>query len=140
MGINYRRVFVGGLLAAVVIILSAATMVPVVGDQLDLALARFDLPPLSASAMVFFAVVSLTVGLAVVWLYAALQPRLRSGPLTAIKAALFIWLIFCFFPNAANVAYGFMPVKLTVIGILWGLFELVAAALIGSRFYHDRQP
>ena len=43
-----------GLIAGFIIILSAATMVPVVGDEMDLALAKFNLPPLSIGDMIFF--------------------------------------------------------------------------------------
>jgi hypothetical protein len=137
MGINIKRVLIGGLVAGVVIICSAIAMVPVVGNEMDLALLRFGLPPLSKGAMAYFAGVSLMLGMTLVWLHAAMLPRLKQRTKTAIAAALILWLHGCFFANVAMVMYGFMPVKLTVIGTTWGLFELLAGSLIGTRFYRD---
>jgi hypothetical protein len=134
---NTKRIVLGGLIAAVIIILSAITMVPVVGNEMDLALAKFNLPPLSTGDMAYFVVVSLVLGFAVVWLYAVMLPRLKSHTKTAITAALFMWLIGYFFPNISMVVYGFMPVKLTIIGTVWGFFELLIASLIGTRFYKE---
>lgn len=127
----------GGLVAGFIIILSAATMVPVVGNEMDMALAKFNLPPLSIGAMLFFFVVSLSLGITLIWLYAALLPRFKHRIKTAIIAALLIWFIGNFLANVSNVVYGFMPVKLTIIGIVWGLGELLLAGLIGSRFYKE---
>ena len=33
--------------------------------------------------------------------------------------------------------YGFMPVRLTVVGTLWALGELVVAGQIGAYLYRD---
>jgi hypothetical protein len=41
--------------------------------------------------------------------------------------------------NIANVVYGFMPVKITVIGIIWGLMEFLLATLVASRLYEKSQ-
>lgn len=138
MKINLCRVIRGGLVAGLLIILSAATMVPVVGDEMNMALARFNLPPLSPAAMVYFTFVSISMGILLVWLYAALIPRFSAGPKTALIAAFIIWFIGNLLPNVANVFYGFMPVKLTIIGIVWGLAELVIGSLVGTRLYRER--
>jgi len=137
MQINLCRVIRGGLVAGLLILLSAATMVPVVGDEMNLALARFNLPPLSPGAMVYFTFVSLSMGILLVWLFAALIPRFGTGPKTALIAAFILWFMGNLLPNVANVFYGFMPVKLTVIGVVWGLGELVVGSLVGARFYRE---
>jgi hypothetical protein len=137
MRINRKRALLGGLVAGIVICLSAITMVPVVGNEMDLALARFNLPPLSPEAMVFFTFVSLTFGQILVWSYAAVLPRFGPGPKTAIIVALVIWVQAYLFSNVSMVFYGFMPVKLTVIGTVWGLGEILVAGIIGTRFYRE---
>ncbi|MBX7079666.1 MAG: hypothetical protein K1X88_10795 [Nannocystaceae bacterium] len=135
--INVKRVLLGGLVAALVINLSAITMVPAVGDQMDQALGRVGLPPLPAWSYAYFMLVSSSLGMVLVWLYAAVLPRFGPGPRTAIVVALVLWLVAYFFANVAMVVYGFMPVRLTVIGTVWGLGELVLASLVGTRLYRD---
>lgn len=139
MQINLCRVIRGGLVAGLLIIISAVTMVPVVGDDMNIALARFNLPPLSLGAMVYFAFVSISMGILLVWLYAALIPRFGKGPKTALIAAFILWFMGNLLPNVANVFYGFMPVKLTIIGIIWGLGELFVGSLVGTRIYRERE-
>jgi hypothetical protein len=138
MGIDLKRVLIGGLGAGIVILLCGSALVPLVGKDMDMALARFNLPPLSIGAMVYFALQSLIVGIALVWLYAAMLPRLKQRLKTAIIVSLIVWLLTYFFANAAMVAYGFMPVKLTIIGTAWGLLETLAGGLIGTRLYKDK--
>lgn len=123
-----------GLIAGFIIILSAATMVPVVGDEMDLALAKFNLPPLSIGDMIFFFFVSLFLGIMLMWLYSVLFSIYQQRIKTIIIAVLIIWIPGNLLANVSNVVYGFMPIKLTIIGIVWGLGELLVAGLIGSRF------
>jgi hypothetical protein len=137
MAINLKRVLGGGLVAGVVIIASAVLMVPAVGDQMDKALEARNLPPMGGGAMAFFALVSLSNGVVLVWLYAAVRPRLGPGPKTAAIVSLLVWFLAYFLANAANVAYGFMPVRLTVIGTAWGLVELLVGGMVGARLYTE---
>ncbi len=131
------KIFKIGLIAGIIICISAVTMVPVVGDQMDEALAKFNLPPLSLSAMIFFLFVSLSLGVTLMWLYATMLPRFKHRKRTVIIAAIVLWFPGNCLPNLANVVYGFMPVGLTVIGIVWGLGELLIAGLIGSLLYKE---
>ena len=137
MSIHAKRVLGPGLAAGLIINLSAFTMVPVVGGRFDAALAERGLPPLSSGAMAFFAAVSFILGVVLVWLYAAVRPRLGPGPRTAAISAAFVWLVGYFLPNAALAVYGFLPASLVAIGTLWGLGELLLASLIGARLYRE---
>lgn len=138
MGIDIRRLLVGGGVAGLTIILSALAMVPIVGNEMEMALARFGLPPMSRGAMTFVVAESIVLGMTLVWLYAVVQPRMKPGRKTAIVVAWVVWLLAYFFPNAGNVMFGFMPVRLTVIGTTWGLVELVVAGLVGAHFYREK--
>lgn len=126
-----------GIIAGFIIILSAATMVPVVGNEMDLALAKFNLSPLSIGDMIFFFGVSLFTGIMLMWLYSTLLTTFKKRVNTIIISSLIIWIPGYFFSNLANVVYGFMPIGLTVIGIVWGLGELLIAGLVGSIFYKE---
>jgi hypothetical protein len=123
-----------GIITGLIIIISAATMVPVVGDEMDLALAKFNLPPLSISDMIFFFVISLSMGIMLMWLYSVLFSIYKQRLKTIIISSLIIWFPGNLIANLSNVVYGFMPIKLTIIGIIWGFGELIIAGLIGSQF------
>lgn len=134
-----KSIFKAGLTAGLIIMISAATMVPVIGNEMDLALAKFNLPPLSLDDMMFFFVVSLSMGIMLMWLYSVLFSRYNKRCKTILISALIIWFPGNLLANLSNVVYGFMPVKLTIIGIIWGLGELIIAGLIASRFIKDNQ-
>ena len=134
---NVMRFVKAGLIAGLVIILCAIGLVPIVGNEMDLALARLNLPPLSNGAMIYFALVSLFTGFALIWLYVVMLERFKQRTRTALIAALVIWIFGYLLDNVSMVFYGFMPIKVTIIGTAWGLLELGAGSLIGSRFYKE---
>ena len=138
MAINVKSVLGSGLVAGLIINASAIAMVPMVGNQMDEALAARNLPPMGGGAMAFFGMVSLMLGFALVWLYAAVRPRLGPGPRTAAIVSLIVWFLAYFLANVSNVVYGFMPVHLTVVGTVWGLVELVVAGEVGARLYTEK--
>lgn len=135
---NISSILKSGLIAGIIILLSAATMVPVVGNEMDVALAKFNLPPLSTGDMVFFFFVSLFLGNMLMWLYSVLFSIYRQRIKTIVISVLIIWFPGNLLANVSNVVYGFMPIKLTIIGIAWGLGELLIAGCIGSRFYKEK--
>jgi hypothetical protein len=87
--------------------------------------------------MAFITAVSLVNGMVLVWVYAAVRPRLGPGPRTAAVTGLVVWLMAYCLPNLSNAAFGFLPLKLTLIGTLWGLAELLGASLIGAWLYRE---
>jgi hypothetical protein len=137
MAINRKRLFAGGLVAGLIINVSAIGMVPIVGNQMNEALRARDVPPMGGGAMAFFAATSLALGFVLVWLYAAVRPRLGPGPKTAAIVSLLVWFLGYFLANASNVAYGFMPLRLTVIGTVWGLVELGIAGQVAALLYRE---
>lgn len=139
MAINGKRVLLGGLVAGLIINASAVLMVPVVGDRMTEALAARNVPPMGGGAMAFVVGVSFALGILLVGLYAAVRPRLGPGPRTAALCSLFLWFVSYFLANASNVAYGFMPMGLTVIGTAWGLVELLLAGWVGARLYREEE-
>jgi hypothetical protein len=140
MKINVKSVFTSGLISGLVISLSAISMVPVVGNEMDVVLASRGLPPLSNLAMVFFCSLSFIRGISLVWLYALVKEHFGSGIKTALTVSFIFWFVTYFIDNASLLAYGFMPVKLTVIGTIWGLGELLLAGIVGSKLYKDVKP
>jgi hypothetical protein len=104
---------------------------------MDAVLESRSLPPLSNGAMGFFAFVSITFGISVIWLYALIHSKFKSKLKAAIVSAIIFWFYAYFLPNAALVAYGFMPFSLSAIGTAWGVLEVLAASIIGSKLYKE---
>lgn len=140
MFVNVKSLVTSGLVSGLIINLFAITMVPVVGDQMDLVLASRGLPGLSNMAMLYFSMISFINGGFLVLLYAVLKDLLGSGIRTAVIISLVFWFFTYLLSNASLVAYGFMPVKLTVKGTIWGLGELLLAGIVGSRLYKEVKP
>ena len=138
--INVKEVLARGLVAGLIIILSAVLMVPAVGNQMEAALEARGLPPMGAGAMAFVGALSLVLGVILVWLYAAVRPRLGPGPKTAVIVSVLVWFLAYFFGNASNVVFGFIPFRLAAVGTVWGLVELVVAGVVGARLYKEAPP
>ena len=137
MTINVKSAFTSGLVAGIIIIIIGFGLVPILGNQMNAVLESRSLPPLGIGAVVFFPIMSITFGISIVWLYALIQSKFKSKLKAAFVSAIIIWFYAYFLPNAALVAYGFMPFSLTAIGTAWGILEVLIASIIGSRLYKE---
>lgn len=137
MKVNFKSVLISGFISGVVILVSGLGMIPLVGNQMDVVLESRSLPPLSNGAMAYFAIMSILLGVAMVWTYAFVQSSYRSKLKVAITISIIIWFLTYFWSNAALVVYGFIPFKLAAIGTAWGLLELILASIIGSKLYKE---
>jgi hypothetical protein len=140
MKINVKSVITSGLISGLLINLSAISMVPVVGNEMDIVLASRGLPPLSNMAMLYFCMISFIFGVALILLYALVKNQLGPGIKTAVIVSFVFWFLIYFLGNVSMVVYGFMPVRLTVIGTAWGLGELLLAGIVGSKLYKEIKP
>ena len=82
-------------------------------------------------------VLTFILGIAIVYLYAAIRPRFGAGVKTAICAGLMAWF-FVFLYTGVTVGMALrMPVGLTLKRIVWGLFEYPIGAIIGAWLYKE---
>ncbi|MBA2687579.1 MAG: hypothetical protein H0U64_05720 [Gemmatimonadaceae bacterium] len=83
--------------------------------------------------MVFMDII---MGILLVWLYAAIRPRFGAGMMTAGYAAIFIWVLGCFF----TLGFGFMGMSTWghwfTQAIIW-LVTLLIVAGVGGRLYSE---
>src|SRR5947209_6597280 len=107
MSMNLKSVITSGLISGVVILVSALTMIPVVGNEMDTVLAGRGLPPLSNLAMTYFAFLSLMFGVLLVWIYAFASVQMGAGVKTALTVAVVFWFLVYFIGNVSMVVYGF---------------------------------
>jgi hypothetical protein len=137
-GINVARVVIGGIVAGLVINASEFILnTAVLGSEMNAMMARLNLPPVGGPGMAVFTVLGLAIGLVMIWLYAAIRPRYGAGPRTALCAGAAVWFLAYVYGGIGFVVMGLVPLRLTAIGLAWGLAELLVAAVAGAYFYKE---
>lgn len=136
--INVKSVFTTGLLAGITILISGLTMIPVAGDEMNEILASRGVPPLSNWAIVLICLVSISNGVFIVFLYSLFKLFWESKIKTAVISSLVVFFFTYFLSNLSLVIYGFMPLKFTILGTVWGLGELLLAGLVAAKFYKEK--
>src|SRR5215472_11968660 len=136
---NRVRVLLGGLLAGLVInVVEFVTNGVVLRDAWGSSMQALGKPvQLSAGAIVVFNIWGFLLGIAAVWLYAAIRPRYDAGPKTAIRAGVFMWAVAVFLANLSNYPLGLFPTRLLVISSIVALLEIVLATLVGAWLYKE---
>ncbi len=139
--INMTRVIIGGLLAGVIINISEFILnMMVIADEMNAQMARLNLPPIGGSAITVFVVLAFVVGIAAVWLYAAIRPRFGAGPKTATIAGIVVWVLAYVYPTVGAEVTGMFPARMAAIGMVWGLVELLIATVAGAYLYQEPGP
>ena len=135
---NGKRIVLGGLLAGLIINIGETILnIPVLGAQMEEAMRRLNLAPVGGGAISIFVVGAFVLGVLLVWLYAAIRPRFGPGARTAMLAGLIFWILAYVWPAVGNGAMGIVPVKLLTVASLWGLVEVMIAALAGAAVYKE---
>lgn len=135
--INWGRVFLGGLLAGLIInVFEIGWSGVVLASQWRAAMMALN-HPLPAPAIWIFALEALGMGIAAVWLYAAIRPRSGAGPKTAVVAGLGYWVMGYALPAVGIGQTGLFPVRLLAVTHLGGLVEIIAATLAGAALYKE---
>lgn len=135
--INVARVFLGGLLAGLILNIFEYVLNGVVfasqWNDFEKMLGRQMRP----GAIPFFIVSTFVMGIGVVWLYAAARPRLGPGPKTAVLTGLAFWLFGYAIPAANHVAANLSPGRLAATVTLILLVGTVLASLCGAWLYQE---
>ena len=137
--INTGRVILGGLLAGLVInavsflcnsVLTGKKLMQAQQAGHFLSQPRF--PFIPAWLILMF-----LVGIALVWLYAAVRPRLGPGPGTALKVGILVGLLMGVPDNMANAAWGTSGRYLPTMWMLEHLIGCALGTLIGAWLYKE---
>jgi hypothetical protein len=132
------RVVSAGLVAGLIINVGETILnVPLAGEAMAQALQARNLPPVGGGAIAYFIAMCFLLGVLMVWLYAAVRPRLGPGPKTAVVVAVLTWFMTLVWSGGAQVAMGIMPLSLTLFGLVWGLVEFLIASLVGAKLYRE---
>jgi magnesium-transporting ATPase (P-type) len=137
---NWMRVFLGGLLAGVVlIILGYVTLAIYLRNILDPAFAALGHPvKQTIGFQTFWIVFSLLSGIIAVWLYSAIRPRYGAGAKTAVIAGLAVWILQGLSYDAVSAAFGLFRSKAVVVDSITALVLTVVSTLLGAWVYKEQ--
>ena len=136
--INVIGVLKGGAVAGLIMTASQFVLnVPVAGAQMDAELAARNLSPIGGNQVGWFVIMTFLLGIATVWLYAAIRPRFGAGPKTALCAGLVVWALSYLHIAITLGVLGMHSLGLIVLGIVWSLVEMVIASAVGGYLYSE---
>jgi len=133
--INWSRVVLGGVVAGVVVNLLEGALGFLMHSQWEAAMKN--MKPPSGAVMAAHLVWSFVIGIAAIWLYAAVRPRYGPGPATALRIGFVVWLfVHATFSFAAG-SMELLPSKIMWISAAWSLPETLLATLAGAWLYRE---
>ena len=139
--INKQRVVVGGIAAGLTaFVLTGVVNGGVIAGQLQTwvqAMGGALHPPAAPLPMALWALMSLLLGFAGVWLYAAIRPRFGAGPRTALLAGVALWVMNKLAVGFDFAALGIFPLPLLLALQIGGLAALLGGVMVGARLYRD---
>ena len=136
--INLARVVLGGFVAGLIIDIGEVTLNGwLLAADMEATMVRLNLPPVGGSAIAAFMVMGFALGIAAVWLYAAIRPRFGAGVNTALCAGATVWFFAYVYPAIGYALMGLFSTRVIVIGVVWGLGELLLATVAGAWLYQE---
>lgn len=134
--VHPARVVLGGVPAGLIILVGEYFLNAILlGEQWAELRTGFGLSVTSNSQYAFGGILTLSYGLVLIWLYAAMRPRFNSDTATALVAAATFWFIAYVLFLLSVWANGFVTLEIAAFSIAWGAFEAPIAALVGARIY-----
>jgi hypothetical protein len=138
---NGQRVVLGGVAAGVVaFVLTGIVNGGIIARQIQAwaETTRGVLhPPAQPIALALWALMSLVLGIAGIWLYAAIRPRFGAGPKTALLAGCSVWVMNKLAVGLDFTALGIFPPTLLLALEIGGLAALLGGVLVGARLYNE---
>ena len=137
--INVTRVILGGILAGILINISEYLRYDVVmrGEFESGMRALGKGLPQGAAATTIWTLWGFALGIAAVWLYAAIRPRYGAGAATAVRAGIAVWFFTSLLAIIAMRAMGLF--RISVVALVWTLLECIAATLAGAWLYRESE-
>jgi hypothetical protein len=139
--INWTRLFIGGLIAAVICFLSdgffhervAAADWKAVYDNLGVA----NPPEEHTVSLFYFALFEIGRGFVSLFVYALMRPLFRPGPKTAALAGVVAWFAFSLTGPAQFIPLGFYSHALWLKVGAFQLVTSIVAAIAGAALYKE---
>ncbi len=137
-GINVGKVITGGLLAGLVINVGEYILNEMIlAEQWAGVSERLGIPEPGIGLIVFFNVWGFVMGIAAVWLYAAIRPRYGAGAKTALCAGVCVWFFTWLMGFGPMAVMGIFPTGAIVTSLIWGLVEVPVGTVAGASLYKE---
>lgn len=137
--INTGRVILGGLAAGLVINISESVLnLAVVADETEEIVASLGVEPASGAVIGMLVVVGFLIGIATVWLYAAIRPRFGAGPRAAMIAGAVVWALAHLWRMTDITLFLGLPMSFMMLVLVWTLVESLLAAYVGAWLYQEQ--
>ncbi len=135
--INLGRVILGGLVAGVLINISEFVLNTVVlkSDMEAGMKALGKTVPQSGGTIAVWTILGFAMGIASVWLYAAIRTRYGAGPGTAARAGVAVWFFGSLVTTVVMVNMSLFPFN--ALPVVWELAQAIIATLIGAWLYKE---
>jgi hypothetical protein len=137
--INWNRVLLGGVVAGLIIdvvqwVLNGVVL-RVQWQEAMQALGR----PIheTPDRMMLYVALGVMYGIVAVALYAAVRPRFGAGPMTALYAAVLVWVLGYVLPTVSWMPMGLFSAGLMTSATIGGLVGVVAATVAGAWLYQE---
>jgi hypothetical protein len=136
--INTGRVILGGLIAGLIFnifedVLNGWYLANVWPEVMR----NLGLPKVDQFGIIEFNLMGFLLGIAAVWIYAAIRPRFGAGPRTAVYAGILTWFTAVFVGDSAPSIMGVYPMATAFVLVVVGLVECVVGTLAGAYFYKE---
>lgn len=139
--INFGRLFIGGLIASILLFLSDGFLHEQVFKQywewVYQSLGAKQPDASNAMALVYFFIFELGRGFGAIFIYALMRPFHGPGPKTAILSAIAAWLAFSVAAPAEFIPLGFYGRRLWVMVAAAQLVTSIVANLLAAWFYKE---
>ena len=138
---NWARVFLGGLVAGVVLLVLGFAAYAIYLEELYTpAIEALGLSTqITAWTYILAVVMSLVSGILAVWLYSAIRPRYGVGPKTAVIAGIAFYVLSGLLPAISLGSMGMFPVNTLVIDGISALVICIVATLAGAWVYKEQE-
>lgn len=135
--INFTRVILGGLLAGILINISEYLRYDVIlrGEFESGMRALGKGLPEGGAVTAIWTLWGFSLGIAAVWLYAAIRPRYGAGAGTAVRAGIAVWFFTSLLAIIAMRAMGLF--RISVVALVWTLLECIVATVAGAWLYRE---
>jgi hypothetical protein len=133
--INWGRVVLGGIVAGVIANVLEGAFGFLMHSEFEAAMKN--LKPPGGAVMAAHLLWSFVIGIAAIWLYAAIRPRYGPGAATALRAGFAVWLFVHATFSLATGTMDLLPQKIMLISAAWSLPETLAATLAGAWVYRE---
>jgi hypothetical protein len=135
---NYAKIALGGLVAAVVCFIGDSIVHGVLLQSTWMEIANTLHLPRGDAGYAYFSLYDLAKGVASILLYAMIRPRFGPGPRTALIAGLLTWALVLPIPLCGMIPIHFFGRKFALLWSIYGLFPIVIGAVAGSWFYREQ--